>query len=109
MDLSEVVRDALGVLGEFLGLNAPETVLRQLSASRSSLLSRIDYRTSARAPTALVGQPITRFIRYLRVGRPQGLSFFRYLKYNWGAKSILNAFSYGMRLVWGEVFRRNGK
>jgi len=109
MDLTEVVHDAVGALQKLLGMEVPKDTLERLRAKRSSLLSRIDYHTSARAPATLIGQPITRIVRYLRIGRPQGLGFLQYLKYNWGAKSILNAFSYGARLLWGEAFRRKGR
>jgi hypothetical protein len=45
-------------------------------------------------------------VRYLRIGRPQGLGFFQYLNYMWGTPSIIKAFTYGLRLIWSDTLGR---
>jgi len=105
MDLVIATQDALGVLREFLDLDVPEATLARLHAQPASFLSKIDYSSSARSPMALIGRPLLRVVRYLRIGRPQGLGFFQYLNYMWGTPSIFSAFANGLRLIWRETFR----
>jgi hypothetical protein len=106
MDLVIATRHALGVLREFLDLDVPEAAIAGLRAYPASFLSRIDFSSSARSPVALIGRPLLRIVRYLRIGWPQGIGFFQYLNYMWGTPSIFRAFANGLRLIWGDTFRR---
>lgn len=106
MDLVIATRDALGVLREFLDLDVPQAAIARLRAHPASFLSRIDYSSSAQSPMALIGRPLMRVVRYLRIGRPQGLGFFQYLNYMWGTPSMFKAFTYGLRLIWNDAFAR---
>ena len=104
MEIVEAVRDALCVLEKFAGVTIPEEPLLRLRASATTLLARMDYRASARAPTTLIGKPLLRFLRYLRIGAPQGLRFDQYLRYMWGTSSLARAFAYGIGLLWKDTF-----
>jgi hypothetical protein len=105
MEIVDVARDALLVLKEFLGTDIPQKPIDQLKKRGTTLLMRLDYKTSARAPLALIGRPLIRYLRYRRVGRPQGLRFDQYLKYMWGTRSLLGAVRHGWRLFWAEALR----
>jgi hypothetical protein len=103
-EMVSAIQDALGVLRAFLNLDVPQDAIARLGTCRVSVLSRIDYGSSARSPRALIGRPLLRIVRYLRIGRPQGLGFFQYLNYTWGTRSIFGALAYGLRLVWNDTF-----
>jgi hypothetical protein len=109
MQIVETIRDALDVLQEFLELELPAAPLERLRALRSSWLTRMDYRISSRAQSALIGRPLLRYLRYLRVGKPQGLRFDEYLRYMWGTDSLTRSAVHGLGLVWKEMFGQHGK
>lgn len=109
LEIVETTRDALWVLQEFLGREIPDGALDRLRAIRTSLLSRMNYRAASGEPLALVGRPLLRYLRYLRIGRPQGLRFDQYLRYMWGIGSLPRAIAQGVRLVWKDLFDRPPK
>ncbi len=71
---------------------------------RAFFLKLTTVRRRDRQWRLLAGRSL-RIVRYLRIGRPQGLGFFQYLNYMWGTPSIFSAFANGLRLIWKETFR----
>jgi len=99
-DLAEPIYDALLVLRELLDLDIPENTLTTLKRIPTRLASRVDYRLSARRPVPFLGRPVQRYFRYLRTGKPLGLSFAQYMKQLWGVHSLYKLIALGARRIW---------
>lgn len=105
-DLGLPAADGLVVLRDLLGRAIPHKVVERLQALPTSFAARMDYRLCARRPIPVIGLPMQRYVRYLRVGRSQGLSFGEYMKNFWGVESFLEIFTKGIRLMWADAFER---
>ena len=105
-DLALPASDGLIVLRDLLGRAIPQKVIERLQAQPSPFLARMDYRLSARRPTPVIGRPLQRYFRYLRVGRSQDLSFFQYMTNLWGEESFVHVLTKGIRRIWAEGFKR---
>ena len=105
-DLALPAADGLTVLRDLLGRQIPHKVIERLQALPTSFPARMDYRLSARRPIPVIGRPMQRYFRYLRVGRSQGLGFGEYMKNLWGVGSFVGIFTKGMRRIWDDAFEK---
>lgn len=96
--------DGLIVLRDLLGREIPHKVIESLQALPNSFAARMDYRLGARQPLPVIGRPMQRYIRYLRVGRSHGLGFGGYMKNLWGVKSFGELFRNGVNRMWRDIF-----
>lgn len=103
-DLALPAADGLIVLRDLLGREIPHKVIERLQVLPASFPARMDYHLGARRPIPVIGRPLHRYIRYLRVGRPHGLGFGEYMKNLWGVSSFSEIFSKGIRRMWADTF-----
>jgi len=102
-DLAEPVHDALTVLRDFLGLEIPNATLAELKSIPTRFTSRVDYRLSARRPMPIIGRPLQRYFRYLRIGKSLGLTFSQYMQQLWGVSSLYKLIVLGTKRVWSSA------
>jgi hypothetical protein len=105
-DLVEPVRDALIVLRELIRVEIPAPTIARLGSMTAGFATRVDYRLSARKPIPIIGRPVQRYFRYLRTGRPRGLSFARYMKQLWGISSLRKLVKVGLKRVYASAKER---
>jgi hypothetical protein len=98
--LVQPARDSLAVLRELLRLEIPDHVFARLSSMSTSLVSRIDYRLSARRPIPIVGRPLQRYVRYLHTASRHGLGFGTYMKQLWGVSSFSRLLKLGLKRLY---------
>ena len=103
-DLALPAADGLVVLRDLLGREIPHRVIERLRTLPTSFPAWMDYRLGARRPIPLIGRPLHRYFRYLRVGRSLGLGFGEYMKSLWGVESLVEILTKGIRRVWADAF-----